>query len=248
MNNLIISMLSHKSIRKYKNKEVEPELMEQLYKVLSTTPSSSNMQQYSVIRIRDKKIKSEISTICGQKFVCDLPELFIFIADNYRNYRICKDNEHPVRSVEIYKFFQGYADAMIASNSLALAAESLGLGYVYLGSVLNNLEKLIDILALPKYTFPIIGLGLGYPDYYPQLKPKMNYDFKVFEDNYNVFDDYKSLISDYDEIISNYYKKREMNYRDDNFTNQVIKKIIPATEERKLVIKFLLKQGYKLDI
>ncbi|NMW84180.1 NADPH-dependent oxidoreductase [Peptoniphilus sp. AGMB00490] len=177
-----------------------------------------------------------------------MPKLLIFIVDNYRNHEILEKNNQNIKVIEVYKLFQGYADLMIAATNLANVVESLNMGYVFLGSILNDIGKLIKLLSLPKYTFPVIGLGFGYPDYIPRIKPKINYEVKVFEDEYKRFDNYKELIKNYDEIMSNYYKSRDANSREDNFSQQLIKKIAPAIEIRKQVIKFLLKQGYKLNI
>ena len=48
------------------------------------------------------------------------------------------------------------------AQNVVVAAESLGIGTVYLGSILNDIEKLCELLKLPKYTFPVVGLALGY--------------------------------------------------------------------------------------
>lgn len=53
------------------------------------------------------------------------------------------------------------------------ATESMGLGAVILGSILNDAAQLIELLQLPKLTFPVLGLEVGYPDQEPQLKPRL---------------------------------------------------------------------------
>ena len=57
------------------------------------------------------------------------------------------------------------------AQNLVTAAESVVLGTVYLGSILNDSEKICELLKLPELTFPVIGLGIGYPNQNPQLKP-----------------------------------------------------------------------------
>lgn len=52
------------------------------------------------------------------------------------------------------------------------AAYSLGLGCVILGSLLNNIPGLIDVLNLPEYTYPVLGLAIGKPDQNPTVKPR----------------------------------------------------------------------------
>ena len=63
--------------------------------------------------------------------------------------------------------------SMIAAQNVVVAAESLGMGTVYLGSILNDNAKLSELLKLPKYVYPAVGLAVGWPDQEPQLKPRL---------------------------------------------------------------------------
>ncbi|WZU02128.1 hypothetical protein MGH68_03490 [Erysipelothrix sp. D19-032] len=47
------------------------------------------------------------------------------------------------------------------------------MGAVYLGSIQNDSQTMIDLLKLPEYTFPLLGIAIGEPDQEPQLKPKL---------------------------------------------------------------------------
>ena len=64
------------------------------------------------------------------------------------------------------------------------AAYSLGLGCVILGSLLNDVPALIDLLNLPEYTYPVLGLAIGKPDQDPALKPRMPRSMQFFENEY----------------------------------------------------------------
>ena len=48
---------------------------------------------------------------------------------------------------------------MIAAQNMVVAAESLGMGTVYLGSILNDNAKLSELLKLPKYVYPAVGFS-----------------------------------------------------------------------------------------
>ena len=61
----------------------------------------------------------------------------------------------------------GAVDAGIMAQNVLLAAESLGLGGVYIGALRNNAQKVSDVLNLPDYCVPLVGLCLGYPDQDP---------------------------------------------------------------------------------
>ncbi|MEH7293774.1 nitroreductase family protein, partial [Priestia megaterium] len=49
-----------------------------------------------------------------------------------------------------------------AQNALT-AAESMGLGGVYIGGVRANIAELTELLNLPKHVVPLVGLCIGHP-------------------------------------------------------------------------------------
>ena len=83
-----------------------------------------------------------------------------------------------------YRFTQAQNDAVLALHAMETAAYSLGLGCVILGSLLNNIPGLIDVLNLPEYTYPVLGLAIGKPDQNPTVKPRMPRTMQFFENTY----------------------------------------------------------------
>ena len=134
------------------------------------------------------------------------------------------------------------------AQNIVNAAESLGLGAVYLGSILNDSEKICEILQLPQLTFPVIGLGIGYPNQEPQLKPRMDMKFRVFENQYNAFNNYLEELKDYDEEMQTYYDLRDANRRVDSFTNQVITKFKNANPKRQEILNTIKKMGFAFHL
>ena len=49
------------------------------------------------------------------------------------------------------------------SENVALAAEDMGYGIVYLGSLRNDVARVKEILDLPEYAFPLFGMAVGEP-------------------------------------------------------------------------------------
>src|SRR5699024_7746268 len=130
-----------------------------------------------------------------------------------------KEQDYPVgETVDPDRFFQGFTDGALAAQNVTSALESLGLGSVFLGSILNDIRKVIELLNLPKYTFPIVGIGFGYPDQSPQLKPRMDTELKFFTDEYKIHDNYLKAIEDYDREMQTYYDLRDANRPVDCFS------------------------------
>lgn len=144
------------------------------------------------------------------------------------------------------RFFQGWTDASLAAQNVVLAAESLGLGANYLGCILNDTAKIIELLRLPELTFPVVGVGLGYPNQTPQLKPRMDMSLRVFENSYSIIDDYLTAISEYDQEMQTYYDLRNANKRVDSFSDQVVSKLVNVIPGRQDILNVIKSQGFDL--
>lgn len=73
----------------------------------------------------------------------------------------------------------GAIDSAIMAQNLLVAAESLGLGGVYLGSVRNDINRLSELLQLPAGVVLMFGMALGYPDQDPAMRPRLPVELVV---------------------------------------------------------------------
>ena len=62
------------------------------------------------------------------------------------------------------EFIVGVVDAALAAQSALIAAESLGLGGVYIGAMRNLPEQVAEALKLPPHAFAVFGMSIGWPD------------------------------------------------------------------------------------
>ena len=247
---ILKAQLNHRTIREFKDQPIPEELFNQLLEVARRTPTSTGLQSCSVIRITDKNIKAQLSKICRQDYVARAPELLVFVVDQHRNSQILKEmGRDSSKSGDMDKFFQSFTDACLMAQNVNNAVEALGLGAVYLGSILNNPGETIKLLDLPEYTFPVVGMGIGYPDQEPQLKPRMAMKLRVFENKYNSFEgDYLERLSDYDEEMTSYYDLRDENRRSDSFTRQVEQRMTQGIPERQALMNDIVSQGFDLKL
>lgn len=249
MNETIKSQLNHRTIRKFTDQKIDPDTLKTLLEVANMGPSSSGMQKCSIIRVTDQGEKEAFAKIGKQDYMADATELFIFIIDCHRNYQIASEEKEENQEMKGFdKFFEGLCDCIIASQNLVVAAESLGLGTNYFGNINNDPQQVIDLLKLPKLTYPAIGLGIGYPGQSPQLKPRLPLEAKVFENTYQDFSSYHDLLKDYDEIMKTYYDLRDTNKKTETFTSSVINKEAHKTPLGKGMYQALLAQGFLPDI
>ncbi|NLY09285.1 MAG: NADPH-dependent oxidoreductase [Tissierellia bacterium] len=247
MNSTINTQLNHRTIRKFTGEKINESTLKTLYEVANRTGTSMGMQTYSIIRITDSEIKERLAVIGKQDYMKDATELFVFIVDQFRNAEIARAQgvEESLLN-DMDKFFQGFTDASLACQNMIVAAESLGLGCNYYGNIHNDTQAVIDLLKLPKLTYPVLGLGIGYPNQEPALKPRMEMDIKVFDNSYKIYDDYLDLLKDYDQVMQTYYDLRDTKKALDKFTLQVKGASENFIEKRKEIMKAIVYQGFDL--
>ncbi|MFV0556310.1 MAG: nitroreductase family protein [Lactovum sp.] len=191
----------HRSIRRYKNKEVSDELLNQILESGIRASSSGNMQPYSIIVTKDKKIREQLyEAHMEQSMLIDAPVLLTFCADFNRMRKWLKQNKAPVHFDNLMSFMIGAIDATLVSENCALAAEEQGLGICYMGSTLANCDQIGKVLNLPENVVPVVGYSLGYPDENPELRDRLPLTGLVHQERYQ---DYS------EEEISTIYQERE---------------------------------------
>lgn len=251
MNPTIARQLDHRTIREFTDVPLTDEERRTLLDVANHTATSTGQQSYSILRITDGTLRQELAKVAGQEYLQRVPELFIFIVDVYRNARIAKEKgqEDLVAARDMDRFFQGFTDGCLAAQNLTVAAESMGLGCVYFGSLLNDVTRVIELLELPELTFPIVGVGVGHPNQEPQLKPRMDLEYKVFENTYPKGPtSYVEALKDYDETMSTYYDLRNANRRVDSFTDQVVNRLLARNVTRSRLVPVIVNQGFLLEL
>jgi nitroreductase len=249
INETIARQLAHRSIREFTDRPVTDEVVGLMSRVINRTATSTGMQSFSVIRVTDAGLRGRIAEVCAQEYVARATELFIFVVDAYRNARIARAHGYEGDEVrDMDRFFQGFTDAALAAQNLTNAAESWGLGAVYFGSILNDSQAIIDILDLPEYTFPVIGVGFGYPNQDPQRKPRLPVPVKFFENRYGLPDDFDEVVAEYDESMREYYDTREGGRRSDSFSEQVVRRLANTPEKRAKLLNVVRSQGFDLGV
>ena len=168
-NATVDTLLERRSIRKFKSKPLGDDVIETLETVAQHAASSQFLNDWSAIRVTDPAAKKRLAEIGGQPYIATAPLLYVFVLDEHRNAAIAASKGVETASDEFtlngsYRYTQAQNDAVLALHAMETAAYSLGLGCVILGSLLNDVPALIDLLNLPEYTYPVLGLAIGKPD------------------------------------------------------------------------------------
>lgn len=180
MNPVIESLMNHRSIRRFKAQPIETETLDTLLKAAIRTATAGNLQHYSLIVVDDPQKKKALwSSPAVENGI-----LIMAVVDEFRLKRWFELNDTPFYFDHAANFFIAFWDAVIALHNLVIAAESLGLGGVYLGEVLS--KDTAEILGTPPYVFPAGLVCLGYPDETPELRPRLPQQAVIHRNGYQI--------------------------------------------------------------
>ena len=156
-----------RSIRKYQDQSVPDSEVETLVDLARYAPSSMNGQPWHFVIVRNGQSKAALAAIKNR--FCP-PEKQAYQADFLRTAPliivICVEKSRS--------FGREIENGIIAASIMMLAAQSRGLGSVYMSAYLTEEPKLSEAiqkeLGIPETFAPISILPLGYADEIP--KPK----------------------------------------------------------------------------
>ncbi|MCP3764587.1 oxygen-insensitive NADPH nitroreductase [Domibacillus sp. A3M-37] len=243
MNNTLELLHNHTSIRSFTDQPLTEEQRAAIFKAANQTSSFSLLQAVSIIRITDPDLRKKAMQLsANQPYIEEAAEFWIFCADFNRNHQIAPDVD-----LDYIEFLLiGSFDAGLMAQNALTAAESMGLGGVYIGGVRLNITELTEVLHLPKYVVPLAGLCIGHPaGEKPGLKPRLPQSMVMFDNQYQPLDEDKLAV--YDQQMREYYQDRPVRAP---FTVKKVKGWTDHIEdhlERSILpfmLEYLNKQGF----
>jgi len=181
----------HRSIRKYENRAIETEHKEAILRAACNGSTMGNMQLYSIIVTEDKEMMQRMSPYhFNQPIATDAPLILTFCADFNRFNRYCACREAQTDAYNnLQSYHWAFTDAIIAAQNACVAAESLGIGLCWLGTITFNVDKFIDILQLPENVIPVACISFGYPAETPDLTDKLPLEALIHQETYHNYSD-----------------------------------------------------------
>ena len=189
MNETLQTIHAHRSIRKFTEQPISEEVLQQVLQAASRASTTGNMQLYSIIVNQDKEMKQRIAPAhFNQPAVLSAAAVLTFCADFRRFNRWCRFRDAEPGYDNIQSFLWAVVDAVAATQNACLAAESLGLGICYMGTVTFNAHELIKIYKLPEGVVPVTCITMGYPDEQPPLTDRLPVEGIVHREVYQDYD------------------------------------------------------------
>lgn len=240
MNQTIDLILSHRSIRQFTAEPIAPQQLDAILAAAQSASTSSFMQVTSIIRVTAPDVRQQLAMLAGnQPYVVQAAEFLVFCADYYRHSQIVPEAQTGYAEQLLIGAIDG---ALMAQNAL-LAAQSLGLGGVYIGGIRNNPAEVSELLGLPHQVIPLFGLCLGHPDQQPEQKPRLPKGLVVHQERYQQQLD-RDLLARYDQQIADYYQARSNNNKQQTWSGQI--RSILSKESRPFMMGFLQSRGFNL--
>ncbi|HAK36546.1 MAG TPA: oxygen-insensitive NADPH nitroreductase [Pantoea sp.] len=230
-------LCSHRSIRAFTDQAISAEQREAIIAAAQSASTSSFLQCSSIIRITDTALRQQLVTLTGgQQWVADAAEFWVFCADFNRHLQICPDAQLG----RAEQLLLGCVDTALMAQNAMVAAESLGLGGVFIGGIRNNIAQVTELLGLPKFVLPLFGFCIGYPDAVPDVKPRLPQAMLVHENRYQPVD--PQVLADYDSRTAIYYEQRDSNQRSETWSELIQRLIVKET--RPFMLDYLHQQGW----
>ncbi|MCR4856137.1 MAG: nitroreductase family protein [Erysipelotrichaceae bacterium] len=163
MNEVIRTIMSRKSVRSYEDRKIDEQTRKVILEAACSAPTAGNQQMYTIIDVRDQKLKEELVGSCDhQPFIAEGKMVLVFCADTLKWHEGFVDCDCDPRDQGVGDLMLAVTDACIAAQTAVIAAESLGIGSCYIGDIMENCEEQRRILQLPEYVFPCAMLVMGY--------------------------------------------------------------------------------------
>jgi len=188
-NDTIAQLLAHRTQRGLRSDPLPEGVIPTLVAAAQSAASSSNLQLWSVVAIHDAEKRRELARLAGgQKHIEQAPLILLWVADLARA-KLIADEAGQV--AEGYDFLESFTvaavDTGIAAQNAVIAAESLGLGTVYIGALRNHPEEVARLAGLPDRAAVVFGLVVGWPDAErsASVKPRLPQSAVLYDERYD---------------------------------------------------------------
>lgn len=210
MNPVINTLQAHRSYRDFdKTHLINAVELDNILQAARQAPSWMNGQHYSIINIKDKALRAKIGALQPRNpQILSASVFLIFIADIYRMRLASQSYDGDFSAAgDLDNLILATTDTALAAQNALVAAESLNYGTCMIGGIRAIAPQLLELLELPRYTFPLFGLAIGKPSVDMRLKPRLPHAAVVFDNQYNT--DLAPLLAQYETTMTEFGEARE---------------------------------------
>lgn len=185
-NDTLKILIDRSSCRSFSDRKIPPDILNLILEAGLHSPTGGNLQPYSIIKVENPKTKARLAALNeDQIFIETAPVDLIFCIDWHRLSRWAEIESAPFTAHQSFRhFWISFQDTIIAAQNICTAADALGLGSVYVGTIVDNLKEHRELLQLPDKVFPVVLLSLGCPKVRPSPKKRLGVNAVVHNETY----------------------------------------------------------------
>lgn len=232
---------------KFTSQEIRDEDMKIIMDACVRAANASNRQSYSIIVVKDRKLMGKLCGYRGSRAL-------IFCVDYTRIIDMAKHLNVSFPADWIKPFVLGSTDTILAAQTAAIAAKSIGIDSMFTNGIHNgDITRIYKLLDLPeKYCFPLVALLLGYPDKGPDhLKGRLNGAGVIHYDKYHrlTTEELDELVDQYDDpdkhlYLNEMWKKEGFDHYLDWYYKVWVPRINKKPEGKSKMAEILEKIGF----
>ncbi len=160
----IANLIDRRVTRRYTDQDVPDALLDGLLAAAQSAPAKSDLQQYSVVLMRDRpRIKQIADWIGTMDWIATAPVFLVWCGDMRRGQLLCKMHDMPHANNNMDTFLNTAVDCTLAMSQFMVAADAIGLGTCPISYVRSHIERVSPLLGLPSGVYPVAGLAVGWP-------------------------------------------------------------------------------------
>ena len=207
MNEVVRLLCAHRTVREFVAGEVLPQVhVQAVLDAARQAPSWMNGQCYGIVRVSDAALRAQVAALQPRNpQVGSAAEFWVFVLDLHRM-RLCGAAEEAL--VDTEALLVATTDTALAAQNAVVAAESLGYATCFVGGIRAVAGELVRLLALPRYSFPLMGLCIGSAVVEMRVKPRLPQAAVVFENRYAP--EVSLLLEDYERVMLAFGEAREV--------------------------------------
>jgi nitroreductase len=164
---------SRRSIRRYQDREVAPELIDQILSLASSAPTAGNAESWDVVIVSDPTVRECLADAAlRQEHVASAPVILVVCANYVRS--MAKYNDRGI--------LYALEEATIVGSYLMLGAHAAGLSSCWTGGFDDELVR--ETLGLPAHIRPVTILTIGYGAESAISLPRRNVQEHIHQDGW----------------------------------------------------------------
>ena len=181
MSDIMEIILGRRSIRRYQEKDIPDDIINNILEAARWAPSWANVQPWEFVVVKDKSIKKQIQKNVPSRnpsslAIVNAPVLLVVCGQLKKSGYY--DDQYPTKFGSDWFMY----DLGLATQNLCLAAHASGLGTVIVG--LFDHDRVGEVINLPANHEVLVLIPLGYPDQNPKPRKRREIDEFVHYDTF----------------------------------------------------------------